>query len=188
VNGFFAMPKAELYDRYPIVNVAVYNSSTIAHFLLGGWILFFSTKIIGSIGIIISTAYVVLSFLEMYVIMPLKVCPKCVYFRLPGSRCISGLNRWAMIIAKPGNPSDFPNRAKGPFCQNNLYMASLLLPIILGGIILAIKFSLALLLTEIGLVLLLAFRFFIVFPFLACVHCRGKFLCPQAGQMGVRGK
>jgi hypothetical protein len=36
------------------------------------------------------------------------------------------------------------------------------------------------------LVGLLLFRFFVIFPKLACLHCAAKFKCPQAGQMGVR--
>jgi hypothetical protein len=41
---------------------------------------------------------------------------------------------------------------------------------------------------EIILFSMLAIRFFIIFPRLACIHCLSKFVCPQAGQMGVREK
>jgi hypothetical protein len=34
--------------------------------------------------------------------------------------------------------------------------------------------------------ILLLFRFFIIFPKIACIHCYAKYICPQAGQMGVR--
>jgi hypothetical protein len=33
---------------------------------------------------------------------------------------------------------------------------------------------------------LLLFRFFVIFPKIACLHCRAKAVCPQAGAMGVR--
>ena len=38
------------------------------------------------------------------------------------------------------------------------------------------------------LLFLLAARFVYVIPKLACVHCLSKFVCPQAGLMGVRDK
>lgn len=158
------------------------------HFLVGGLILWFLTAVIGATGIIIAALYTFLSFLEMYVVMPLKVCPNCVYFGTPDSLCVSGLNIWAKIISKPGKPSDFPERALGIFCQNNLYIASLVFPILLGVPILILQFNLLLLFLEIGLFVLLVIRFFLIIPTLACVHCRSKFVCPQAGQMGVREK
>jgi ribosomal protein L34E len=80
------MQKAEIYGRYPISSVIIYNGSTVVHFLAGGFILLFLAKMIGSVGIAVSVLYVVLAFLEMYVIMPLKVCTNCVYFRTPDSR------------------------------------------------------------------------------------------------------
>ena len=46
--------------------------------------------------------------------------------------------------------------------------------------------TIALLGVFIVLVGLLLFRFFVIFPKLACLHCAAKFKCPQAGQMGVR--
>jgi hypothetical protein len=89
-------------------------------------------------------------------------------------------------IARPGNPKDFPNRANGPFCPNNLYMASLIFPIIALIPALLLNFSLILLLIFILIIGLLLFRFFIIFMKVACIHCQAKYKCPQAGQMGVR--
>ena len=34
--------------------------------------------------------------------------------------------------------------------------------------------------------ILLVTRFFFIIPKLACLHCQAKFVCPQAGMMGVR--
>ncbi|HUI92181.1 MAG TPA: hypothetical protein VLX68_08040 [Chitinivibrionales bacterium] len=182
------MSKAEIFDRYPVSSVIMYNGTTMVHFLAGGFIFLFLTKVIGSTGIIVAVLYTALSFLEMYIIMPMKVCTNCVYFRLPDSLCISGLNVFARLIAKPGKPANFPNRAKGLLCQNNLYILSLVLPILCGAIFLVFKFNLLLLGLVIGLFVLLALRFFVIIPGMACVHCRSKFICPQAGQMGVREK
>ena len=62
--------------------------------------------------------------------MPLKVCPNCVYYRLDNSLCISGLNLFSRKIAREGNIGDFGKRAIGTFCPNNLYLASLALPVV----------------------------------------------------------
>jgi hypothetical protein len=51
-----------------------------------------------------------------------------------------------------------------------------------------VNFSVALLLIFLAVVGLLLFRFFIIFPKIACLHCRAKFECPQAGTMGVRNR
>jgi hypothetical protein len=78
----------------------------------------------------------------------------------------------------------FSNRAKGPFCPNNLYIASVVFPIL--GIIpaLILNFSLLVLVILLVLIGLLLFRFFITFPRMACVHCRAQNICPQAQSVG----
>jgi len=35
---------------------------------------------------------------------------------------------------------------------------------------------------------LLVFRFFIIFPKIACLHCQAKFTCPIGEKIGVRDK
>jgi hypothetical protein len=122
----------------------------------------------------------------MYVMMPLTVCPNCVYYRTKNSLCISGLNLLSKKIAKEGNLKDFSRRAEGALCPNNLYVASLVVPILAVLPALFLNFSVALLLTFLGLVGLLLFRFFIIFPKIACLHCSAKHQCPQAAAMGVR--
>ncbi|UCD22446.1 MAG: hypothetical protein JSW22_02080 [Chloroflexota bacterium] len=87
-------------------------------------------------------------------------------------------------IAKEGNVKDFPSRAKGLFCSNNLYIASLIIPIIAMISALILNFSLLVLIILIVVVGLLLFRFFVIFPKIACVHCRSQNICPQAQSMG----
>ena len=176
------MSKTALYTRYPLVNILIYNGATIAHYALGG------TGIIlgyGSWpGYLLGSLYIVLSFMEMYVHMPLQVCPDCVYYSLGNSRCISGLNLVSRRTAKEGNVNNFGKRAAGPFCPNNLYIASLVVPIIAIIPALVINFSFTVLAIFIVLVALLLFRFFVIFPRIACVHCRAQNICPQARSMG----
>ncbi len=178
--------KAKLYIRYPLSSVLIYNSSTILHFLLGGFGIILGYRFSPGIGYTFGILYLVFSFIEMYIMMPLTVCPNCVYYRAKDARCVSGLNLLSNKIAKEGNLKEFPNRAKGLFCPNNLYMASLIVPILAIIPALIVNFSVGLLLIFLTVVGLLLFRFFILFPKIGCVHCSAKYKCPQAGAMGVR--
>ncbi len=173
----------KVYTRYPLSSILTYNGTTILHFFLGatGIILGYNSWI----GYLLGSVYLAFSLAEMYVHMPLKVCPNCAYYRLENSRCISGLNVVSRKVAREGNVKNFPSRAKGLFCPNNLYIASLVIPIIAVIPALVLNFSflvLAILLVVVGLLL---FRFFVIFPKIACVHCRAKNVCPQAQSMGL---
>jgi hypothetical protein len=172
----------KFYTRYPLSSVLLYNGTTVTHYVLGGIgiILGYGSWVGYSLGSI----YLVFSFIEMYVHMPMKVCCNCVYYKLDNSLCISGLNLLSRRMAKEGSVKSFSNRAKGPFCPNNLYVASLAFPIL--GIIpaLILNFSLAVLVILFILIGLLLFRFFVIFPKIACVHCRAQNVCPQAQSMG----
>lgn len=180
--------KAELYRRYPLSSVLIYyNGVTILHFLLGGIGIILGYNF-SRVGYPFGVLYLVFAFAEMYVIMPLMVCPNCVYYRMKGSLCISGLNVVSKKVAKEGNPKDFLKRAEGLFCPNNLYMAALFIPIIAMIPALIVNFSFLLLVILLAVVGLLLFRFFVVFPKIACIHCYAKYKCPQAGAMGVRDK
>lgn len=176
--------KPELYTRYPLSSILIYNGTTVVHYVLGG-----TGITLGYgywIGYLLGSLYLAFSFLEMYLHMPLKVCPNCVYYKLDNSLCVSGLNIVSRRLAKEGNIKDFPNRGKGLFCPNNLYIASLVIPIaaIIPALILNFSFLvLTILLIVVGL---LIFRFFVIFPKIACVHCRSKNVCPQAQSMRLR--
>jgi len=176
--------KVQLYTRYPTSSIFIYNGTTVLHFLLGGIgiILGYSSLI----GYILGSLYLAFSFAEMYVHMPLKVCPNCVYYKLDNSVCISGLNVVSRKVAREGNVKDFPSRAKGLFCSNNMYIASLVIPIIAMIPALILNFSFLVLTILLIVVGLLLFRFFVIFTKIACVHCRAKNVCPQAQSMGLR--
>jgi len=135
------------------------------------------------IGYILGSLYLAFSFAEMYIHMPLKVCPNCVYYKLDNSICISGLNVVSRKIAKEGDVKNFPNRAKGIFCPNNLYIASLVIPIIAMIPALILNFSFLVLTILLIVVGLLLFRFFVIFTKIACINCRAKNICPQAQSM-----
>jgi hypothetical protein len=180
--------KAETYARYPLSSIITYNGSTIVHFLLGGVGIALSCAYWPRVGYALGLLYCLLAFADMYVVMPLTVCPSCTYRRMKGALCIAGLNVLSARMAKAGPKKDFPKRAEGLFCANNVYMASLMVPIaaMIAGMV--FNFSAPLLLVFLIVAGLLVFRFFIIFPKLACLHCKAKHVCPQAGAMGVRDK
>jgi len=180
--------KAKLYSRYPGLSVFIYNGSTILHFLLGGVGIILGYRFSSWAGYTFGILYLIFSFVEMYVVMPISVCPNCVYTRAKDWLCISGLNVISKKIAEEGDLKDFPRRAQGPFCPNNLYLGSLIVPIVALIPALIVNFSVVLLLIFLAVMGLLLFRFFILFPRIACLHCRAKYECPQAGAMGVRSR
>ena len=178
--------KARVYTRYPLSGLLIYNGSTTLHYLLGGAGIMLGYSSLA--GYLAGSLYLIFAFMQMYVIMPLAVCPNCVYYRLDNSLCVSGLNVVSKKIAKEGNLKDFPNRGEGILCHNNLYMAALFIPIIAIIPALATGFSfppLGILLAVIGLLL---YRMFVVFPRVACVHCRAKHECPNAQAMGLANR
>jgi len=174
--------KPDLFTKYPLSSVLIYNGTTVAHYVFGGIgiILGYGSWVGYSLG----SLYLAFSFIEMYVHMPLKVCCNCVYYKLDNSLCISGLNLVSRKVAKEGSVKDFQNRARGPLCPNNLYIASLAIPILTIIPALVLNFSLPVLVILLTLVGLLLFRFFVIFPRIACVHCRAQNVCPQAQSMG----
>jgi hypothetical protein len=170
------------YTRYPWSSIITYNGVTVLHFLLGGIGIFLGYNYLA--GYILGSIYLIFAFGEMYLHMPLRVCPNCVYFGLKDSRCISGLNGISRKITRQGNVKLFPDRARGLLCSNNLYIAALVIPIIALVPALIINFSSILLAVLIALIGLLLFRFFVIFTRIACVHCLAKKICPQARSMG----
>jgi len=176
----------KLYTKYPPSSIIIYNGVTILHFLLGaaGLKIGYSSWL----GYLLASVYLLFAFVEMYVLMPLKVCPNCPYYKLDESLCVAGLNVLSKKVAKEGNVKDFSNRATGLFCPNNLYIASLVVPILATIPALILNFSLPVLIILISLVGLLLFRFFVIFPKIACVHCRAQNVCPQAQSMGFSKK
>ena len=156
------MQKAGIYSRYPLSSIILYESITIVHFVLGG-IGIFQGYGFSWLGYLFGSLYLAFAFVQMYVIMPLKVCPNCVYYGMKNAICVSGLNLISRKMAKKGDLRDFAQRSEGPFCHNNLYMAALIMPIVAIIPALVMNFSLGLLAILIVLVTLLLLRIFVVF-------------------------
>jgi hypothetical protein len=181
------MPKgkeSEVYTRYPYSSVFIYNSVTAIHFTLGGLGIFVGYNFSWP-ALIGGTVYLALAFFEMYILMPLTVCPNCVYYKIEGSLCVSGMSVVSRKIAGEGDASRFAERAQGLLCHNNWYMASLFVPLIALLPALFINFSPLLLIIFLTVLGLLLFRFFVIFKRIACIHCRAKRMCPNAQSMGI---
>jgi hypothetical protein len=178
--------KAKLYRRYPLSSVLIYNLATVLHFLLGGIGIILGYSFSSWAGIGVGLLYLAFAFGEMYLLMPLTVCPNCVYYRMDDSRCISGLNLVSKRIASEGDPRHFARRAQGLLCNNNLYTVALIAPILAIIPALVLNFTWLLLAILLAVVGLLLFRIFVIFPRIACLHCSAKHTCPQAEAMGVR--
>jgi hypothetical protein len=179
--------KIKVYRKYPKKNIITYNLTTILHFTIAGIGLIIGYNFLwgGLGGYIFGMIYLVFAFTQMYIIMPLVVCPNCVYYKMKNSVCTSALNLVSKRIAKEGNIKNFENRAIGPFSHNKMYMGSLITPIFILIPALILNFSFFLLLLEIAVIILLLIRFFIVFQKTACPHCSAKYRCPNAKAMGI---
>lgn len=179
-----AEKKHKVYTRYPALHIVLYNGVTVLHFALGGigimlgygpsWLAY-----------LFGALYLAFAFADMYLVMPLIVCPNCVYYGMKDAVCISGLNVVSAKIAKKGDIKDFPKRAQGAFCHNNMYIASFVIPIVALIPAMIINFSPAILVIFIVLLGLLLFRFFVLFTRVVCIHCSAKNICPNAQAMGL---
>ena len=174
----------EVFQAYPASHVLAYDGLTGVHYLLGAW------GIVLGYGyawwaFLVGIGYLVFSFLQMCVLMPLVVCPNCAYPRSEGGRCISGNDRLSRRIGRRGSAKRFGRRAEGVLCHNNLYIASLVVPIGLMVPALVLYFSWLLLGVLAAVVSMLLVRFLVLFPKVACVHCLMRRRCPNAEQMGL---
>lgn len=176
--------KTRAYSRYPLSSILIYNGVTVAHFVLGGLGIIYGYSF-SWLGYLFGAVYLAFAFLQMYIVMPLKVCPNCVYYRMENAICVSGLNMVSRKIAKEGDLKRFPDRSKGAFCHNNLYMASLIAPIVAVIPALVLNFSAFVMAVLISLVGLLITRILVIFKRIACIYCAAKGHCPNAKSMGI---
>ena len=70
----------DLYIRYPVSSLFIYNGVTALHFLLGGMGIALGYGF-SSAAYVAGALYLAFAFGQMYVLMPLMVCRNCVYYR-----------------------------------------------------------------------------------------------------------
>jgi hypothetical protein len=174
-----------IYRRYPWSSVATYHAVTLLHFGLGAVGMVIAYDRWPALGWALAIVYAVVAFGQMYVMMPLAICPACPYRTMSGSRCVMAMNIVSARLRRPRPPADFARRAEGVLCHNNLYLGSLVAPVALLAIGIIVNFSLPTLVVLVSVVVLLAIRVVVVFRRLACPHCAAKGRCPNAKAMGL---
>jgi hypothetical protein len=172
--------------RYGLASVLFYNGLTLAHYLLGAAVLLTAYRERPFIAWPLALAYVVFALVQFYVLMPLCVCPGCVYRSIPGSRCVAGLNSLsAKLRPSAGVVAEFEERAQGVLCHNTLYVAALVAPLALAIPGLVLAFSWLAVGLAVAVLLLIAVRVEVVFRHLGCPHCLARRWCPNARAMRV---
>lgn len=176
---------AKTHTRYPLGSVVLYNGVTLAHYGIGAAGILIGYAFAPTIAAPLAGGYLLFALAQMYVLMPLTVCPNCPYHRMADSRCVSAMNLVSRKIAREGDPRAFGRRAEGALCHNNLYMASLAFPIAAMVPALILGFSWIVLAAFVAVIGLMLFRIYVIFMKVACVHCAARDLCPNARQMGI---
>ena len=87
--------KPGAYTRYPVSHIALYNGVTVLHFLLGGAGIMLGYGL-SCLAYLFGALYLVFAFVEMYLVMPLTVCPNCVYY---GMKNAAKLRSWPGVCA-----------------------------------------------------------------------------------------
>lgn len=167
------MPRLRtVFRKYPLRIVVLVNAATIIAIILGTAGIMVGFRDWPGLAFGLATLYFAFAVLHTYLIMPIAVCPACVY-RLG---CRGGI--------RPAGPGEKPHRAVAPVaplgpdtpryaCGRNV-LAALFLAF--GWVLLGLLAA---------SVALLAFRMFVLFPRIVCAHCTARPDCPNAGGMGA---
>lgn len=174
-----ATPGAPSFRRYPLRWVLGLNALTVAHYLVGCGAILIAYRGYPIVGWPVGLAYFVFAVVQLYVLMPLVVCPGCVYRTVRGGRCASGLNLISARLCPPTPDAlGFKERTSGRLCQNRLCLWSLVgpVPLALPGLVLSFSWlTLALLLV---VAVLTVVRLAVVVRRATCPHCLARRWCP----------
>jgi hypothetical protein len=132
-------PARPSFRRYPLWRVVGFDAFTAAHFALGCAAVLVAWHARPIVAWPVGLAYLVFATVQSFVLMPLVVCPGCVYRTVAGARCPSGLNVLSARLCPPAtDTAEFRRRACGPLCQTSLSLCSWVfpLPMALAGLVL----------------------------------------------------
>ena len=178
--GVDETPFSRSFRRYPLWRVLGLNGLTVAHYLVGCGAILVAYQSYPIVGWPIGLAYFVFAVVQFYVLMPLVVCPGCVYRTVRGGRCASGLNLISARLCRPSaTATAFRERTHGALCQSRLNLASWVAPppLALPGLALFFSWTAATLtLIVVGLVVV---RLWVVRS-AVCPHCLARRWCPSA--------
>lgn len=172
------------FRHYPLWRVLLTNGLTVGHYVVGASAIVVAYPHHPVLGCPIGLAYFVYATVQLYVLMPLVVCPGCVYRTIRGGRCPSGLNlisaRLSRAAAPTAGTAGFEARNQGALCQSSLCLWSLVapLPIALPGLVLF--FSWTGLAVWLAVAVLAAVRVGGFYRLVVCSHCLARRWCPVA--------
>jgi hypothetical protein len=177
--GVDEAPPSRSFRRYPLWRVLCLNGLTVVHYLLGCAAILIAYRGYPILGWPIGLAYFVFAVVQLYVLMPLVVCPGCVYRTVRGGRCASGLNLISARLCPPSPGAiDFEERTHGALCESSLCLWSLVLPVPLALPGLALSFSWPALLLTVTVAALTVIRLAVVTRRAVCPHCLARRWCP----------
>jgi hypothetical protein len=171
---------ARLHKRFPAWHVLALNGLTVAQYSAGCAAVLLAYRRYPIVGLPLGLAYLVFAVVQFYVLMPLVVCPGCVYRAVRDGRCPTSLNLISARLCRPSaTATAFRERTHGALCQSRLNLASWVapLPLALPGLALFFSWTAATLtLVVVGLVVV---RIWVVRS-AVCPHCLARRWCPNA--------
>jgi hypothetical protein len=168
-----------LRRRFPLWQVGALNGLTAAQYLVGCAAIVLAYRRFPIVGLPVGLAYLVFAVAQHYVLMPLTVCPGCVYRAVRDGRCPSGLNVVSALLCEgSATAGEFQQRTRGALCSSWLAQASWLapLPLVVPGLVLFFSATAALLA---ALVAVLALVRRLVVRTAVCPRCLARRWCPE---------
>jgi hypothetical protein len=159
--------KDKCYENYPAASVAVANIFQFTIYIIGA-------VIIANLGLLWLGLYI-LYILFMEVRLLKKGCVNCYYY---GKYCAFGKGKLCSLFFKKGDPKKFPRPEMTWKDIVPDFLVSLI-PMVIGIVLMIIKFDWALLVMVVLLSLLISVGNGFVRGTLACKHCKQRELgCP----------
>jgi hypothetical protein len=174
-------PSSGLFRRYSLWRVLGLNGITLLHYAVGCAAIALSYRRYPIVGWPVALAYFVFAVVQLYILMPLVVCPACVYSSIRDGRCANGLNVISARLSRSPVPrAGFEERTHGALCQSSLCLWSLVSPLPLAVPGLAISFSWIGLALTLAVAALAGVRLAYIVPRAVCSHCLARRWCPAA--------
>ncbi len=174
-------PGPRSFRRYSLWRVLCLNALTLGHYLVGCAAILIAYRSYPILGWPLGVAYLVFSVVQLYVLMPLVVCPGCVYRTVRDGRCASGLNLVSNRLCPPSpRAAEFEERTHGALCQSSLCLWSWILPVPLALPALAVSFTWSALALTATVAVLAVVRLAVVERLVVCSHCLAHRWCPVA--------
>ena len=165
--------------RLPLWQVGALNGLTVAQYLVGCAAVVLAYRRFPIVGLPVGLAYLVYAMTQHYVLMPLVVCPGCVYRTVRDGRCPHGLNLVSALLCEQSPAAgEFQQRTQGTLCSKRLELVSWLapLPLVVPGLVLSFSATAALLAALVA-VLILVRRMLVSKA--VCPHCLARRWCPE---------